>query len=85
MLGEVHFQNAEYESGLQYFQRVFVAYQRYPAQTGRAYLRAADSFERIGDIAKAQSHLRELIANERLTHMPAAAEGRRRLATLSEK
>ncbi len=85
LLGEVHFQNGEFESGLQYFQRVFVAYQRYPAQVGRAYLRAADSFERIGDLAKAQSHLRELIANERLSNLPSAAEAKRRLATLSEK
>ena len=85
LLGEVHFRNGEYESGLQYFQRVFVAYQRYPAQVGRAYLRAADSFEKLGDIPKAQSHLRELIANERLSSLPAAADGRRRLSTLSEK
>lgn len=84
-LGEIHFQNAEYETGLQYFQRVFVAYQRYPEQVGRSYLRAADCFERIGDKAKAQSHLRELLANERLSTLPAAAEGKRRLTALSEK
>lgn len=85
LLGEIHFQNGEYDSGLQYFQRVFVAYQNYPLQVGRAYLRAADSFEKLGDIAKARSHLRELIANERLSNLPAATEGKRRLATLSEK
>lgn len=84
-LGEIHFQNAEYETGLQYFQRVFVAYQRYPEQVSRSYLRAADCFERIGDKAKAQSHLRELLANERLSTLPAAAEGKRRLTALSEK
>ena len=85
LLGDVHYQKGEFESGLQYFQRVFVAYQRYPVQVARAYLRAADCFERIGDTAKAQSHLRELTANDGLSNLPAAAEGKRRLTTLSER
>jgi TolA-binding protein len=85
LMGEVHFRNGEYDIALQHFQRVFVAYQRYPAIVAKAYLRSADCFEALGDSAKAQSHLREFLANEKLASLPETAEARQRSQSYTQK
>ena len=85
LLGEVHFRKGEYDTAVQHFQRVFVAYQRYAAFVSRAYLRAADCFEAMGDKGKAQAHLRELTANQKLAVLPEAAEARERIQSYTQK
>jgi TolA-binding protein len=85
LLGEVHFRKGEYDIAVQHFQRVFVAYQRYASPVARAYLRAADCFEALGDAVKSQAHLRELIANEKLAALPEVAEARVRSKVYTQK
>lgn len=63
-LGEVAFRKEDYKTAVQFYQRVFVAYQRYPKVVGPAYLRAADCFEKIGEPDKAKAHLAEFVAKK---------------------
>jgi TolA-binding protein len=79
LLGETAFRKQEYAVGLPHFQRVAVAYTRYPSIVARAYLRAADCFEKMGDAEKAKAQLAELLAKEKLAGLPEVEVGRKRL------
>jgi TolA-binding protein len=81
LLGEVLAKNGDLTGAVQYFQRVFVAYQRYEKQVARAYLRAAECFEQLQEPAKAAAHYRELGSKPRLAHLPEVAVARSRLKT----
>ncbi len=83
-IGEVLFQKNDYSAAVQYFQRVFVAYQRYLPTVAKAYLRAADCFEQLGSPEKAQAHLRELLRKDKkFSQFPESEIARKRL-NLSE-
>jgi TolA-binding protein len=84
-LGEIAFQKKEYAAAVQFFQRVFVAYQRYPGVVARAYLRAADCFEQLGETDKAAAHLREMVSREKLAGMVELEQGRKRLEAMTRK
>jgi TolA-binding protein len=84
-LGEVAFLKQDYTAAVQFFQRVFVAYQRYPSVVARAYLRAADCFEKLGEPEKALAHLREMVAREKLAGLPEVEQGRKRMEALVPK
>lgn len=84
-LGEIGFIKKDYTSAVQFFQRVFVAYQRYPAVVARAYLRAADCFEKMGEPEKALAHLREMVGREKLAGLPELETGRKRMEAMSGK
>lgn len=79
LIGEVFFQKGDYTSAVQYFQRVFVAYQRYQATVAKSYLRAADCFEKLGSPEKAQAHLKELLRKEKFAAFPEHQIARKRL------
>ncbi len=53
------------EAAAQY-QRVFVAYQKYIPWVGKAYIKAARCFEKLGKRKEAVAHLREALANDKL-------------------
>ena len=78
-LGEVAFAKKEFSNAVQYFQRVFVAYQRYSSVVAKAYLRAADCFEKLGEPEKASAHLREMISKEKLGALPEASVAKKRM------
>jgi TolA-binding protein len=80
LIGEVLFQKGEYEAAVQYFQRVFVAYQRYSPTVVKAYVRAADCFDKLGSPEKANAHYRELLAKKKLSAFPECDLARKRLA-----
>lgn len=79
LLGEVLAKKGDLSGALQYFQRVFVAYQRYEKQVARAYLRAAECFEQLQEPEKAAAHYRELSTKPKLAHLPEVAVARSRL------
>jgi TolA-binding protein len=79
LLGEVLAKKGDLAGAIQYFQRVFVAYQRYEKQVARAYLRAAECFEQLQEPEKAAAHYRELGAKPKLAHLPEVAVARSRL------
>ncbi|MEI6712790.1 MAG: tetratricopeptide repeat protein [Verrucomicrobiota bacterium] len=85
LLGEVFFQKGDYSAAVQYFQRVFVAYQRYHSVVAKAYIRAGDCFEKLAYPEKAQAHYRELLRKEKLSEFPEYATAKKRLNNAPEK
>jgi TolA-binding protein len=78
-LGELAFRKNDYTTATQLFQRVTVAYQRYPGVVIRCYLRAADAFEKLGEPAKAKAVLEELVSKEKFASLPEVEVARKRL------
>ena len=81
-IGELEEKRGNTAAAIQYYQRVFVAYQRYPDVVVTAYLKAADGFIRLGEPAKAAAHLREMLSKPRLAQTPRAAEASKKLEGL---
>ena len=81
-LGELEEKRGNTAAAIQYYQRVFVAYQRYPDVVVKAYLKAADGFIKLGEPAKAAAHLREMLSKPRLAQIPRAADARKKLEGL---
>jgi len=81
-LGDLEESRGNTAAAIQYYQRVFVAYQRYPAAVIPAYLKAADGFVKLGQPDKAAAHLRELLSKPRLAQSPLADEARKKLESL---
>lgn len=80
LLGEVFEKNGDWAGAIQYYQRVFVAYQRYERFVGRAYLKAAECFEKLNEPAKAIAHYKELATKPRLATLPEVQTAKQRLA-----
>ena len=84
-MGEVAFEKGDISAAAQYFQRVFVAYQRYSRVVAKAYLRAADCFEKLGEPEKGMAHLREMISKEKLAGLPEVDFAKKRLGSEAQK
>jgi TolA-binding protein len=85
LLGEIAFLKKDFAAAVQFFQRVFVAYQKYPGVVAKAYLRAADCFVQLGEPEKALAHLREMVGREKLAGLPETEQGRKRMEALIAK
>lgn len=81
-LGDLEEKKGNTAGAIQYYQRVFVAYQRYPNVVIPAYMKTADGFIKLGETAKAAAHLREMLSKPRLAESPLAAEARKKLESL---
>ncbi|MEY5024548.1 MAG: hypothetical protein RLZZ244_76 [Verrucomicrobiota bacterium] len=82
LIGETLFRKGLFNDAVQYFQRVFVAYQRYSSTVARAYLRAAECFINLHEIEKARLHYREILLRPKLANLPEAETAKKRLAEL---
>jgi len=80
LLGEVFEKNGDLAGAIQYYQRVFVAYQRYERFVGRAYLKTAECFEKLNEPTKAIAHYKELATKPRLAGLPEVQTAKQRLA-----
>ena len=81
-LGELEEKRGNTAAAIQYYQRVFVAYQRYPDVVITAYLKAADGFIKLNEPDKAAAHLREMLSKPRFAQLPRAEEARKKLEGL---
>jgi TolA-binding protein len=81
-MGDLEDKRGRPAEATQYYQRVFVAYQRYPDIMAEAYLRAAADFVKLGKPDFAAAHLREMLANPKLSQHPRAEEARKKLEEL---
>lgn len=81
-MGELEDKRGRSAEATQYYQRVFVAYQRYPDLMAEAYLKAAGDFVTLGKPEIAAAHLREMLANPKLSQHPRADEARKKLEEL---
>ena len=84
LIGETLFQKGDYAAAVQYFQRVFVAYQHHVPIVAKSYLRAADCFEQMGSPEKAAAHLREIRRKSKFNKTPEAEIARERLEQLKK-
>ncbi|HEX8295818.1 MAG TPA: tetratricopeptide repeat protein [Chthoniobacteraceae bacterium] len=78
-LGEIEARQARFPEAIAHYRRVFVAYQKYLPWVARSYLRAAESFEKMGKRQDAIENLREMLRNEKLEKLPETQEARRKL------
>jgi TolA-binding protein len=78
-LGEIEARQNRYPEAIAHFRRVFVAYQKFLPWVAKAYIRAADSFDKMGRRQDAIDNLREMLRNERLQKFPEMQEARKRL------
>lgn len=81
-IGELEEKRGKPDVAIQYYQRVFVAYQRFPNVVIPAYLKAADAFIKLGKPEDAAKDLRDLLSKPRLAAMPQAEEARKKLESL---
>lgn len=84
-LGDIELQKGKFAEANAFYQRVFVAYQKYPDVQAKAYLRSGEAFEKLGKITEAANTYHEMLGNPNLTSFPQAAEARQRLEALVQK
>ena len=78
-LAEIEAAQGRYAESIALFRRVFVAYQKYLPWVAKAYLRAADTFDKMGKRQDAIDNLKEMLRNERLAKFPETETARKRL------
>lgn len=81
-LGDIEEKKGNTTGAVQYYQRVFVAYQRFPDEVITAYFKAADAFIKLNKPEIAAAHLTEMLSKPRLAQSPRAEEARKRLTQL---
>jgi tetratricopeptide (TPR) repeat protein len=81
-LGDLEEKRGKPDAALQYYQRVYVAYQRYPSVVIPAYLKAADAFVKMGKPGDAAKNLKDMLSKPRLASSPLAEQARKKLESL---
>ncbi len=82
-LGEIEFQRGKFAEANAFFQRVFVAYQKYLPWVAKAYLKSGECFEKLGKKEDAVRTYQEMLRSEKLAAFPETATVRTRLQSLS--
>ena len=78
-LAEIEAQQGKYAESIALYRRVFVAYQKYLPWVAKSYLRAAESFEKMGKRQDAIDNLKEMLRNEKLVKFPETEEAKKKL------
>jgi TolA-binding protein len=81
-LGELHEKQGEWQLAIPYYQRVYVLYGHFAAQSARAYLRSAEAFEQLDRKQEAANTLDEMLSMESLKETPEYAEAAKKARTL---
>ena len=84
-LGDIQMTQGKFAEANAFYQRVFVAYQRYPAIQAKAYLKSGEAFEKLGQVPAAIKTYTEMLNNKNLAPFPEIADARDRLQHLSPK
>lgn len=82
MLGEIEVAQGKHEAAIAYFQRVFIAHQKWKDEMAKAYLLCAKSFVALGKREEAKKHLQEMVARKDLELQPEVKEAQKLLSTL---
>lgn len=82
MLGEIEAAMGKHEGAIAYFQRVFIAHQKWKSEMAKAYLLSAKSFSTLGKRDEAKATLQEMIARKDLQDQPEMKEAQQLNATL---
>jgi TolA-binding protein len=83
-LGEIEARRGRWAEANAYFQRVYVGYQKFLPWVAKAYIRSAESLEKLGKPQEAANTYRELLRNEKLADFSEATEARKRLEAMGQ-
>jgi len=84
-LGDIQMDQGKFAEANAYYQRVFVAYQKFPSIQAKAYLKSGEVFEKLGKNPEAINTYTEMLNNPNLSVFPEAAEAKQRLQQLAQK
>lgn len=84
-LGEIEAKRGRWAEANAYFQRVYVGYQKFLPWVAKAYMRSAESLEKLGKQQEAANTYREMLRNERLSTFAEAEEARKRLQAMGQQ
>ncbi|MDI1311007.1 tetratricopeptide repeat protein [Prosthecobacter sp.] len=82
MLGEIEALQGKHEAAIAYFQRVFIAHQRWKDEMAKAYLQCTKSFQVLGKLDEAKKTLQEMVDRKDLEGQPEMKEAQKLLPTL---
>lgn len=82
MLGEIEALSGKHEVAIPYFQRVFIAHQKWKDEVAKSYLLSAKSFVALGKRDEAKATLQEMVKRPDLQKEPEVKEGEKLLNTL---
>ncbi|MCB1275083.1 tetratricopeptide repeat protein [Prosthecobacter sp.] len=82
MLGEIEATQNKHEAAIAYFQRVFIAHQKWKDEMAKSYLLCGKSFIALGKREEAKKTLQEMVARKDLQEQPEMKEAQQLLATL---
>ena len=83
-LGEIEAKQGRWAEANAYFQRVYVGYRKFLPWVAKAYMRSAESFEKLGQTQEAANTYRELLRNDKLSAFSEAQEARKRLDAMGQ-
>jgi TolA-binding protein len=81
-LGDIMRRQGKLPEAIVYYQRVFVAYQRYLPWVAKAYIASAECFEQLGKSQEAVNTYREMLKNPKLQDFEEARTARTQLQKL---
>ena len=84
-LGEIEARKGRWAEANAFYQRVYVGYQKFLPWVAKAYMRSAESFEKLGKTQEAVNTYRELLRNEKLASFAEAAEARKKLEAMGQQ
>jgi TolA-binding protein len=84
-LGEIQMDQGKFAEANAFYQRVFVAYQKYPAIQAKAYLKSGEAFEKLGKVPEAINTYNEMLKNPNLSPFPESSDAKQRLDHLTQK
>jgi TolA-binding protein len=84
-LGEIEARQGRWAEANALFQRVYVGYRKFLPWVAKAYMRSAESFEKLGKTQEAANTYREMLRNEKLANFAEAQEARRKLEALGQQ
>ena len=82
-LGQIESAQGHWAEANAYYQRVFVAYQRFLPWVAKAYIGSGESFEKLDKKPEAIKTYQEMIRNQKLTDFSETNQARERLNALS--
>jgi len=82
MLGDIEAAQGKHEAAIAYYQRVFIAHQRWKTEMLLSYIGAAKSFQALGKREEARNHVVEAENRKDLQALPEMKELLKLKATL---
>jgi TolA-binding protein len=84
-LGEISRKEGDLTGAISTFQKVCLAYGRYPEWVAKAYAAQAACYEQLGNISQARAVYQEFLSNEKLSSFEEYGTARKRLDDLNSK